>query len=355
MTGFDVKTASSIIAFPPEFWARLSDGRPFLSYDWYRYGETVLHDAEGVYIVLTREGEPVAGASFWFDYRENESYIPALLRAPLKAVLDRWPVMLCQSLLAPATGLILPEEPARREEALSSLIETAEAEARKRRASIIIFDRLAQPDLERKIWPEGYTPIAFAKPGTALDLQPWDDFDTYIRAQRKSAYKDFRRHRNRAADLGIEVAIHDRIVTPLEEAMPLIMNIYNRHDEDFAPWEMRLIENAHAVDTIWLTAHIEDRLVGCGLLLGDQGAYTMDMLGLDEDVQYVYFQLIYAAIRGAIERGAHTIYGGREAYEIKERLGFEIQPNYHAMVKGRNALINRLLRWIIGKMDEDDE
>ena len=104
------------------------------------------------------------------------------------------------------------------------------------------------------------------------------------------------------------------------------------------------------VDHIWLTARIDDRLLGCGLLLGDGNARVLALLGLDYSVQYVYFQLLYAAVRSVIEEGMPVLYGGGGAYDLKQRLGFELEHNNHTVFAGRGWLLQSLGRLLTRSM-----
>ena len=57
---------------------------------------------------------------------------------------------------------------------------------------------------------------------------------------------------------------------------------------------------------------------------------------------YVYYQIIYAAIRYSIESGAKLLMGGGGAYELKRRLGFSKLPDDYMMV----AANGQLLGWL---------
>ena len=100
------------------------------------------------------------------------------------------------------------------------------------------------------------------------------------------------------------------------------------------------------VDAVWLKAELGERLVGCGLLLGDGGHWMMTLLGLDYAVRYAYFQLVYTAIRCAIERGARVLWGGTGAYELKGRLGFEVRPEHYAVFAASGRGLQVLGRWL---------
>jgi GNAT superfamily N-acetyltransferase len=107
-----------------------------------------------------------------------------------------------------------------------------------------------------------------------------------------------------------------------------------------------MLENAEAIGAAWLAAEINGQLVGCGLLLPDGGALTLALLGLDYTAQYAYFQLMYAAIRHAIQAGASVLRGGTGAYEFKQRLGFQTEPRSSIAFYITNGVLRRVAGWV---------
>ena len=62
---FDVQIRQCISELGSEKWDYVAHNNPLASYRWYEFGETVLSDADPLYILLSRNGEPVARATFW--------------------------------------------------------------------------------------------------------------------------------------------------------------------------------------------------------------------------------------------------------------------------------------------------
>lgn len=90
------------------------------------------------------------------------------------------------------------------------------------------------------------------------------------------------------------------------------------------------------------------QLVGCGLLLADGESRLATLLGLDYRIPYVYFQIMYAAIRDAISDGARLLRAGSGAYDFKRRLGFQTETNNHLRFSGQTWLLGRLGRLVTG-------
>jgi predicted N-acyltransferase len=98
------------------------------------------------------------------------------------------------------------------------------------------------------------------------------------------------------------------------------------------------------VDSTWLEVHQEQRLVGCGLLLRDNKVQFATALGLAEDIPNVYFLLIYATLQIAFEEKVRRIHLGSGAYDVKRRLGFEMQDNNAVLFYTPNPALKLLGR-----------
>jgi hypothetical protein len=143
----------------------------------------------------------------------------------------------------------------------------------------------------------------------------------------------------------------------MEAALTLIRNVERHHNSPPNPWVKPVLEHAHLVENLWLTAEINDQLIGCGLLLQDQGARCLTILGLNYDIQYVYFQLVYHALQGTIESGCKKLLGGGGAYKMKSRLGFEIQHNNHIMFSSNSRWFHKTMNtWVknLSQMNPND-
>ncbi len=350
---FDVRVANSVSQVGQEAWDRLSEGRPFTSFRWYRFGEAVLADNTPVYIILSRQGEPLARATFWLRRREALPVSSRIVRRLVEMILGRWPVLLCQTPLADASGLILPDPPPLRDAALKIIAQAAQDQARKHNASFLGVVYLKRHQADWAGWPEDFATITVPNPGTHLIIT-WPDFEGYVASLSKSMRKDYRRHRNRAASQDIAVEYHPMTKplneTILDQAMTLIRNVETHHGSAPDPWARAILRNACMADATWLTAHMKGRLVGCGLVVGDGDSQAMKLLGLDYKIRYAYFQLIYTAIRCAIEGGFRVLWGGSGAYDMKQRLGFQVEEENHVVFAGRGALFERLGRWAAAKL-----
>ncbi|HEX3049996.1 MAG TPA: peptidogalycan biosysnthesis protein [Aggregatilineaceae bacterium] len=317
--GFDVQVVRSASEVKPDVWDQLGRGQPFASQQWYCFCEASLA-AQPFHILLRQRGELIARATLWLMRREQLPIQSRVGRAVVQGILQRWPLLACRTPLIDRSGLVLPPGP-RYHDALATVAEAARRVGRQSRASFVLFDYLDQA----LVWPAPYQQMQIGEPSTRLDIQ-WADFEQYTSQWTKSMRKDYHRHTNRANDLGIEIQAHSQI-THIQDALPLIRQVERQHQAAPNLNAQRILEESQRVPHTWLTATIQDRLVGCGLLLGDGDARMLTLLGLDYNIQFVYFQLLYAAVRAAIESGAKTLYGGSGANSFKERLGFTLWHN----------------------------
>lgn len=144
--------------------------------------------------------------------------------------------------------------------------------------------------------------------------------------------------------MGVQVAIQPQ-VEDLERAVTLIRDVERYHRVGHRFWTRSMLENAGRVDSAWIAARIDDRLVGCCLLVGDGDAQIATLLGLDYSVPqfiYIYYQIMYAVIRCAIEKRTRILYGGGGAYEFKRRLGFQMLPDNYLVI----AASGKPFRWL---------
>lgn len=342
---FDVKVSHTVQAMDQQAWDRLAEGHPFASYRWYRWGETVLADQQPLYVTLSQDGTPVARATFWLKTREPLPIRSQLARRLMSMVLQRRPLLMCESPLALTSGLLLPDPPLQ-EPALHKLVQIGLEQARARRVSFVVFPYLSPQQVEISGWPDTFSHVDFADPGTQLKIK-WSHFDDYMASLDKKVRKHYRRTNRRAAERGIVIRRHAEI-THLDQALVLINNVYRRHSSPPNPIIRQVLEHADMVPSTWLTAEVGDQLVGCELMLGDGDTRFLAALGLDYSVKYVYFKLGYEDIRCAIEQGVKVLRGGGSAYELKTSWGFELENNNHVIFAGMGPVLRRIGRWAAG-------
>jgi predicted N-acyltransferase len=348
---FDIQIASSVDEVGITAWDALSSGRPFQSARWYAYGETVLADSSPIYIVLSHSGEPVARATCWLKRQEWLPITSPVMRFGAERLLERWPLLACETPLACVSGLILPESP-QRAAALETIAHIAWEWAKKNHASFALFSYINRHEARQAGWPKAFSAVSYSDAETTLDII-WPDFESYLKHLAKSTRRNFRLHCKQAAALALVITTQPS-VSDVDQALTLIQNVEAYHRVGHRPWARAMLENAHMVDSLWISARIENRLVGCCSLIGDGDAQIATLLGLDYSFSqfiYVYYQIIYAAIRCAMERGAKVLYGGGGAYELKRRLGFHMMPDDYLVVTATGQLIQWLLHGLARRLE----
>jgi len=343
---FDVQIAYSVDEIGQEAWDHLGRDQPFASYRWYRFGERAMAYAKPIYVVLSRSGEPVARGTFWLTGRELLPIASSrFLYYGLTFLLRRWPLLMCQSPLASAatSGLVLPAPPMR-DEAFRALADVGRSLLREQRASFCIFPYLERCEARWPGWPAAFVQTTIPEPGTRLAID-WSDFEGYLGHLSKKRRYNIRRNFRLAAEEGIEISCH-REVLDVDEAMRLHQNVNERHKSATEPWMRGAMQHAGMVDAAWLAARVGGRLVGCELLLGDRGHWFVTGLGLDYSIEYVYFLLGYSDIQYAIERHARVLRWGSLTYDVKRRMGFEMETNNNLVFTGRGDWARRFGGWL---------
>src|SRR5262245_39932643 len=165
MAGLHVKTFFSIKDIDALAWDRLSRERPFQSYSWYTFGERVLSDCPPVYLLVYEEDNLVARASMWLIRNEPLPKMPRAAKWMIAALLRRWPLLICRSPLANTSGIIV-EKNTQLEAIFAALTQAAIAQARQRKASIVLFDFLNEGEM--KEWRSDFATLKMPSAGTIL-------------------------------------------------------------------------------------------------------------------------------------------------------------------------------------------
>jgi len=352
---FDVQIAHSVEEVGQEAWDRLSGGRPFTSYRWYRFGEKAMAYAKPIYVILSLHGDPVARGTFWLTSRELLPISSSrTLYYLVTAVTRTWPLLMCQAPLASAStsGLILPDPPLRRA-ALETIAQAALELGRKYKVSFCIFPYLEAKMASMPDWPASFMPATIPEPGTRLDIT-WPDFESYLAHLSKKRRYNIRRNYRLAADLGIEVTCPPTVIE-VDKALELHDQVNRRYNSPTEPWMRGAMEHAGMVDAAWLAARVGDRLVGCELMLGDQDTWFVTGLGQDYTTEYAYFMLGYADIKHAIELGARALKWGSLTYDVKLRLGFEEEDNCNLVFTSGAAPVRKFGAWLAQRERVDQE
>jgi predicted N-acyltransferase len=324
-------------------WDALSADRPFSSFRWHAYAEAAMADCTPLYLLLFDKSHTIGRAAFYLVPSEPVPVQPALVRAAFQGILRRRPLLICRTPLAGLSGLVLPA-PSLRAPALQAIVHAAQDWARQKSASFTLFDFVEREDTRWPDWPARFRPVEMSEPGTQMELA-WPDFETYLDSLGKDGRYHYRRAMRKADELGITIKRHSSPAY-LDDALDLIHLVERDHASTPNPWTRAMVENLPLVDGTWLTARIGERLVGCGLVLRDNGAQMATALGLAGDVPYVYFALLYENLKLAFEHNVHLVRLGSGAYDVKRRLGFQVEDNPNAMVLAQSRFIQALTDWL---------
>ena len=340
MSNFSVKTAFSIHEIDASLWNQLSDGKPFQSHQWHVFGEQVMSDCPPIYLLAYADGTLIARASLWLIGNEPVPKMLGPMRSIAVAVLKRWPLLVCRSPLSYTTGLIIADD-TKRPEVLSEFARAALIAAHQQRASFVIFDYLSKANSHD--WPTHFSVMSTPDPGMNMENH-WASMDEYMASGRKKDRQHYKRVLREADKLGIKIDRHV-LAENIDEALTLIRNVERSHGALPNPWARQMLEQMEMVKGSFLTATIDKKLVGCGLLLEDNNSQMTSMLGLAEDIPYVYFMLLYESLKMAFEHKVRLLRWGSGAYEVKQRLGFSFEDNGSLAFTAVNPDLQKVLQW----------
>ena len=338
---FTIRVSHRISDIDPNEWDRLSGERPFQSYRWYRYGERVMSDCQPTYILLYLEEKLTARAALWLVRNEPLPLSHGFMRNVARSALNHWPLLICRSPLSFLSGLILPDIPLR-DPALSEICQAARNELKSQHGSFLVFDYMEAKDKEWTGWPPEFNFITVSDPGTIMHNH-WNDLESYFASGNKKDRQHHKRSMHEAQVIGIKT-INVEKVSDAGTALALIQLVEKRHGSPPNPWAKAMLENLEMVNGACIEAYMNDKLVGCGLIFEDNRAQLTATLGLADDVPGVYFQLIYASLQDAFTRKVRFLRWGSGAYDVKRRLGFELETNNNSVFMSANPFVNFMMR-----------
>jgi predicted N-acyltransferase len=337
---FNLRTYQQIAEIDASLWDDAAPQQPFGSHRWHSFAEKVMADCQPYYI-LVFDVERLAGrAAFYLVPSEPLPLEPIFLRSFAQKFFRRWPLMIGRVPFAGLSGVVLPEGFARAQ-VLGQIATAAYRQARDWKASFVFFDFVEKELASAAGWPPGFRQMEINEPGTQMSLTR-PDFESYLASLGKDERYHYRRIQRKAHEQGIVVERHSH-VDDVDEALSLIRGVERRHAAAPSPWTRPLLENAHLANAAWLTARVGPKLVGCGLSLRDNSAQLNTALGLADDAPYAYFALLYESLRLAFENGVRLVRLGSGAYEVKRRLGFQVEHNNYVMVASPNFLLQQLI------------
>jgi predicted N-acyltransferase len=323
-------------------WDKLGNGGPFQSHCWYRYGERVMDDCRPTYLLAYTDNLLVGRAALWEIHNEPLPKMPLPVKKVLLTAIQKWPLLICRSPLS-FTGGIVVANGINRREILSALAMCALKTASEQKSSFLIFDYLNTADVHNL--PAQFANITNMPPGSIMENR-WENLDDYLAAGNKKDRQHYKRTQREAEKMGIQIERHST-VERIDESLELIRNVEVRHGALPNPWARRMLENIEMVNGVFVTATIDKRLVGCGLLLEDNLSQMTSLLGLADDIPYTYFMLVYESLKIAFEHRVRSLRWGSGAYDIKQRLGFSAEDNGSLGFSASNSTLQNLIRRFI--------
>jgi predicted N-acyltransferase len=284
----------------------------------------------------------IARASLWVIRSEPLPKMPALVRKSLSLAIKRWPLLICRSPLAFTSGILLADNQ-NRKEVLSALSTSALGVAREQRASFLVLDYLKTADMRDLSGNLSCT--TNSSPGMIMENR-WEHLEEYLASGNKKDRQHYKRTQREAEKIGIRIERHSR-VEQIEDALHLIRNVETTHGALPNPWARQMLENMEMTNGVFVTATIDKRLVGCGLLLEDNASQMTTLLGLAENAPYTYFMLVYESLKIAFEHRVRFLRWGSGAYDEKQRLGFSLEDNSALAFAAANPILQNLIRRLI--------
>lgn len=335
---YQVSVTDSLESIDPADWEHLTGTQPFSSQRWYQFARHASDD-KPLFFLLRDQDQLVGLAVANFSDKLAMTLTSPFAQRMVSGLLRRYPLLLCQTHMANMSSLILPVgDETNALHALSEAMNTA-----KQRTLFVVLGYLAEKHYN-VIAPSGEFSLIRMDNNTSLPII-WKTFEEYTLALGKSARRDMKRHNAKALERNITVEATHQFTQHTDRVLELVGNVFKHHrseaENNASRSFLTLIEREMPDHCVMLFAWADGIVVGCGLLIYDQGVMGLAFLGLDYTYQYIYFQLFYAAIRYAIENNITLICAGTGAYPFKRGLNFQEVPAYIAFNSPHRAL-----RWL---------
>jgi hypothetical protein len=341
-------------------WSQITRGHPYAGWRWCQYGEVTLN-RQGHYLVAYEGDEPVGGAIFWVMHKEAIPSRNPWVRWFLKVYLKRRPLVVCRTpVLTDHKGFFLPPDPAQQAAVLDEIKRLGIEIIRKNKGSFLLADYLVAEEVDYD-WGDFLKLKDFLNIGTRMNIE-WETFDEYmaaLKAQNKKAHKNVRHNIRYAQEAGITLR-SQQVTPPVDDIIRLYVTKMKHYKVPYeVTWIRRIITNAVPLlpeqSAVWVLAYLDDKMVGCELLLHDaENRICKPVLyGRDYTAEHVYFYMSYEDIRYAIETmRAKTIIYDTEAYDFKRRMGFTLDSRNNLVLYPNSRLERTLAGWLAGYMND---
>lgn len=236
--------------------------------------------------------------------------------------------------------------------AVGALADAVEAEAARRRASLVAFKDLA-PETEARVGADlaalGYVRIE-SLPAAVLDLAGAADLDAYLARLSRATRRDLKRKMKGAPRVAVEwrstIAGLEAEIRALYDATRARSAVRYGDFEELPEGYFERVSAALPGDAVFACYRIDGTLAAFNLLLVEADRVIDKFLGMlyplgpDHDL---YALSWLENVRFCQRIGRRRLQSGQTAYAAKLRFGSRLEPRAH-YVKHRNRLIHALVR-----------
>jgi predicted N-acyltransferase len=182
---------------------------------------------------------------------------------------------------------------------------------------------------------------------TYIDLN-FKDFNDYLSSLNTTARRSARNTLNRARRWKIEPIFTNELSRWKEVARRLhgyVCKQHNDYRQHFPESFYEALERNLKEQAELIMFFKDDTPLAFGLSLNSDTTSLYKIAGLDPEHKrcHAYFLIYYEGIRKAIERRQKRIYFGPAAYELKERIGCNLQECF-GLAKMGNPVLNTMLK-----------
>ena len=354
--GLTVRVLRQIDDIPAADWDALTGSRAVVrSHAYLRaIAAARLNDCRYYYpVVHGADGRLLAHCCVYVITTDLLQILPRRLQGPARWLRRLWPGFLQVRIAECATPHVIgqsfslaPDAP--REELLRALEQAIARIAEHASCPLVVVRDFRQDELGElaAFTSAGYATVS-NMPMSRIRIR-WSSYADFL-ADMKSRYrKDLGRRLRRAAEAGRSIRALQGFSELAEACSEQVEGAYARSQgirrERLGPDYYRAIDSCLRQQSRLLVAEEAGRMVGHGLLLLDDAHVVAAWSGREEGPPGdIWFTLLDAAVRLAIERRAEWLNLGLGTYAAKSLLGAEVEPLF-CLVRSRYRLANFFMR-----------
>lgn len=326
----------SINDIPAHLWDEASQEFPFTQSRLLRFLEYIMREYEPRYILIWKNEKLIAGAVCHLQRHINNS--GSLKRGWASQIVSlscrRFPPLICSTSIYCFPGLFIA--PSIDRNIGYSIIKRAIRITAQKELSLFWGINGLDLYLADRV-PFASDMIQMSLPDECLLNIEWDTVSDYEASLPRKKRAEIRRLRNRSVESGVTLRIGELKIEHEQRVETLVRNVAEKHGNRYK-YKPRLVQNALKIlqpgDYSFLQAYLNNEMIGCLLLLRNNGIMLLKWIGLDyekSEPTFAYHYMMTQTVHHAIELKMRHVMLGLTSYTLKKKMGGVLAPRFSTL------------------------